>query len=139
MGIDGFIGDDPRPAGLEVAAVDPPRLARWWAEALGYRILDERPGVVVVGTIEGRCALRFARADPVARRAPIELDVAVADPELALERLVNMGARPASETPGAAGRWADPEGNPFTLRPRGALDERSPTAVERGGPAILGA
>ncbi|MBX7265730.1 VOC family protein [Micromonospora sp. Llam7] len=109
---------------LTVDARDPGRLARWWAEALGYQVVvegpdeveirqrpDRLPGIVfvpVTGTKEGKNRLH--------------LDLRPADREAEVERLVDMGARHVDV--GQDGDdWtvlADPEGNEFcVLRQRG--------------------
>ena len=80
--------------GVRVVATDPARLARWWAEVLGYRILDEHPSRVTVGPGAGHPQLSFAPADEFGAGGPLHLDITVDDPDTELERLVNMGARP---------------------------------------------
>lgn len=101
--------------GVRVVATDPARLARWWAEVLGYRILDEHPKRVTVGPGEGHPQLCFAPADEFAAGGPLHLDITVDDPYVELERLVNMGARPVEKPSGGSFVLADPEGNQFTL------------------------
>jgi hypothetical protein len=101
--------------GVRVVATDPARLARWWAEVLGYRILDERPSRVTVGPGAGHPQLSFAPADEFGAGGPLHLDITVDDPDSELERLVNMGARPVEERSGGLLVLADPEGNQFTL------------------------
>jgi predicted enzyme related to lactoylglutathione lyase len=102
--------------GVVVVATDPARLSRWWAEVLGYRILDERHDGIDVGPGEGSPLLTFAPAT-VAPPGPsrVHLDISVDDRDAELERLVDMGARPVEG--GAAGRvvLVDPEGNEFSL------------------------
>jgi catechol 2,3-dioxygenase-like lactoylglutathione lyase family enzyme len=101
--------------GVRVVATDPARLARWWAEVLGYRILDEHPTRVTVGPGAGHPQLSFAPADEFGAGGPLHLDITVDDPDAELERLVNMGARPVEDRSGGPLVLADPEGNQFTL------------------------
>ncbi len=101
--------------GVRVVATDPARLARWWAEVLGYRILDEHPNRVTVGPGAGHPQLSFSPADEFGAGGKLHLDITVDDPDIELERLVNMGARPVEEQSGGTLVLADPEGNQFTL------------------------
>ena len=101
--------------GVRVVATDPARLARWWAEVLGYRILDEHPSRVTVGPGAGHPQLSFAPADEFGAGGPLHLDITVDDPDTELERLVNLGARPVEARFGGMSVLADPEGNQFTL------------------------
>jgi predicted enzyme related to lactoylglutathione lyase len=101
--------------GVRVIAVDPARLARWWAEVLGYRILDEHANRVTVGPGHGHPQLCFAPADVPGVLNRVHLDITVDDPDAELERLVDMGARLLDELAGGPLVLADPEGNHFTL------------------------
>jgi hypothetical protein len=103
-----------------VDAMDPNRLARWWAEVLDFRLLREASGEVVIGR-EGGPRLLFTRvpaAKPDRGRLHIELDPDDRDAEM--ERLLDMGARHVAA--GAAGGarivLADPEGNEFCILTR---------------------
>ncbi|MFY1698779.1 MULTISPECIES: VOC family protein [unclassified Solwaraspora] len=104
---------------LVVDADDPPRLARWWAQALGYQIVheaadeveirqspDQLPGVVFV---------------PVPERKQLKnrlhIDLRAADQAAEVERLVDMGARRVDIDQGDVS-WivlTDPEGNEFCV------------------------
>ncbi len=107
--------------GVVVTATDPARLSRWWAEVLGYRILDERHDEVDVGPGDGHPLLSFAKASTdVDGRGPdgqsrLYLDLTVDDRDAELERLVNMGARPVERAADGRVVLVDPEGNEFTL------------------------
>lgn len=101
-----------------VAATDPARLARWWAEVLDYRVTYEKLDEVAIEGESGP-ALVFA-LEPTAKttknRLHVELDPD--DREAEVERLVNMGARrvDVGQDEGATGVvFADPEGNEFCL------------------------
>lgn len=104
---------------LTIGAGDPARLARWWAEALGYHVVHERPGVVAIrGDDQAAPALVFVPAvDAKTSRNRLHLDLRPADQEAEVERLVDMGARHVGvdrDDPG----WtmlADPEGNEFRV------------------------
>lgn len=99
---------------------DPARLARWWAEVLGYQImyesadevviaLDEHtyPGLVFVPVPESKCG-----------KNRLHLDLNPDDREGEVERLINMGARQVDIGQGDSVTWsvlADPEGNEFCV------------------------
>lgn len=103
-----------------VDAEDPARLARWWAEALGYQItldspdeveirpsLDALPGLTFVPLPEGKTG-----------KNRLHLDLRPDDQDAEVERLVDMGAR---HVDGGQARQsglvvlADPEGNEFCV------------------------
>jgi hypothetical protein len=98
--------------GTVVAAIDPARLARWWAEVLGVRVIYERPDVVVLP------GLRFVQTSSEKdgkNRLHLELD----SDDLAadVEKLMDMGARHVMAAPAEPGSvvLADPEGNEFCV------------------------
>jgi len=102
-----------------VDAEDPARLARWWAEALGYRIVREEPDEVEIRrtpeALPGVLFLSVPDAKKVKNR--LHLDLRPDDQEAEVERLVDMGARPADIGQGDES-WvvlADPEGNEFCV------------------------
>jgi catechol-2,3-dioxygenase len=109
-----------------VDSVDPARLSRWWAEVLGYRILDEDANEVMVGAgDESHPILFFTRsADSKVGKNRLHLDLSPDDRDAEVERLVNMGARNVDIGQGDRS-WvvlADPEGNEFCVlrsRPEG--------------------
>ena len=120
--------------GVVVAATDPSRLARWWAEVLGYRILTERHDVVEVGPGEEHPLISFCRvAVTPAGAGRVHLDLRVDDRDAELERLVNMGAR-LVEGSATGGRVAlvDPEGNEFHLLPDAARAPAVPAVPADG-------
>ncbi|SCE66693.1 Glyoxalase-like domain-containing protein [Micromonospora haikouensis] len=109
---------------LTVVARDPARLARWWAEALGYRVVAERPGEVEIRQSADRLPgiVFLPVSGDKQGRNRLHLDLRPADQEAEVERLVDMGARHVDVGQGDAGRTvlADPEGNEFcVLRQRG--------------------
>jgi predicted enzyme related to lactoylglutathione lyase len=104
---------------IVVDAEDPPRLARWWAEALGYVIVDEAPDEVEIrrtpDTLPGLMFVTNPDAKTVKNR--LHIDLRPDDQEAEVERLVDMGARPAEIGQGDV-TWvvlADPEGNEFCV------------------------
>jgi hypothetical protein len=109
---------------LTVDALDPGRLARWWAEALGYQVVTEEPDEVEIrqsaDRLPGIVFVPVAAGKETKNR--LHIDLRPADQEAEVERLVDMGARHVDIGQGDAG-WtvlADPEGNEFcVLRPRG--------------------
>jgi predicted enzyme related to lactoylglutathione lyase len=105
---------------LVVDAQDPARLARWWAEALGYQITYEKPDEVEIRrTPDELPGLIFV---PVPERKRVKnrlhIDLRPHDQEGEVERLVNMGARHVDVGQGDEVSWvvlADPEGNEFCV------------------------
>jgi predicted enzyme related to lactoylglutathione lyase len=102
-----------------VDAEDPPRLARWWAKALGYVLVHEEPGEVEIrrssDVMPGLLFLSVAEPKKVKNR--LHIDLRPDDQEAEVERLVDMGARPADIGQGDVS-WvvlADPEGNEFCV------------------------
>ncbi|BCY06281.1 VOC family protein [Actinoplanes sp. L3-i22] len=106
-----------------VDSQDPARLARWWAEALDYRIVDEgddRDGhyVEIRRRPDELPGLLFGQnADVKKVKNRLHLDLRPEDQETEVERLVGMGARPVDIGQGEV-PWvllADPEGNEFCV------------------------
>ncbi|MFI7023797.1 VOC family protein [Micromonospora sp. NPDC049900] len=104
---------------LTVDARDPGRLARWWAEALGYQVVRELSYEVEIRQSPDRLpGLLFVRGGGVKEgKNRLHLDLRPADREAEVERLVDMGARHVDV--GQDGDdWtvlADPEGNEFCV------------------------
>jgi predicted enzyme related to lactoylglutathione lyase len=106
---------------IVVDAEDPHRLARWWAEALGYVIVYEAPDEVEIRrTPDELPGLLFGiGADPKTAKNRLHIELRPDDQEAEVERLVNMGARLADIGQQDVG-WvvlADPEGNEFCVLP----------------------
>src|SRR4051812_12349174 len=102
-----------------VDAEDPARLGRWWAEALGYVIVDEKPDEVEIRRSERELPglLFTVVAEPKTGKNRLHLDLRPDDQEAEVERLVDMGARPVDIGQHDVG-WvvlADPEGNEFCV------------------------
>jgi predicted enzyme related to lactoylglutathione lyase len=105
---------------LVVDARDPARLARWWAEALGYQITYEKPDEVEIrrkpDETPGLIFVPVAEGKGVKNR--LHIDLRPEDREAEVERLVNMGARHVDVGQPADATWivlADPEGNEFCI------------------------
>lgn len=114
-------------AAIVVDAVDPGRLARFWAEATGWQIHAESHLVATLCPPDGRPpALDLvAVADPTPGKNRVHLDVAPFlgdDQEAEVARLRRLGAQPADVGQGDDVTWVvlgDPEGNEFcVLSPR---------------------
>ena len=119
---------------LSVDCADPATLARFWAEVLGYQVLDESDDLVEIGpggvSDEQRLAdvrsgpavpsLFFARVpEPKTVKNRLHLDVSPIDGDQDGEvaRLERLGARRTDLAP-AGGSWVvmtDPEGNEFCV------------------------
>jgi predicted enzyme related to lactoylglutathione lyase len=104
---------------IVVDCADPARLARWWAEALGYQIVHEAPDEVEIrrhpDELPGVLFGLVPDAKTVKNR--LHIDLRPDDQEAEVERLVDMGARPVDIGQKAVS-WvvlADPEGNEFCV------------------------
>lgn len=107
---------------------DPERLAGFWCEVLGWKVLD-RDGneAIEIGPERGADGAQpvlvlSASTDPKRDKLRLHLDVNATDRDQAaeLERLLALGARPADVGQTGAESWhvlADPEGNEFCLYP----------------------
>jgi catechol 2,3-dioxygenase-like lactoylglutathione lyase family enzyme len=104
---------------IVVDCADPPLLARFWAEVLGYRVTDQdATGVAIAGSAVMPAVLFIRVPEGRAGKNRIHFDVCATDSEhdQELARLLALGARRSAIT--AGGRWTvleDPEGNEFCL------------------------
>lgn len=114
-----------------IDALDPARLARFWAEVLGWRITDEEPDEVAVepppGSPEDGLVpdLLFLRVPQVqAGKNRLHLDLRPDDQAAEVARIEALGATRADVGQGEDVSWvvlADPEGNELcVLRARTA-------------------
>ena len=102
---------------------DPEALAEWWCAVLDYRIIGrEDDGAVEIGRPDGTLpTILFAPvAAPKREKLRLHIDVNPTDRDQAaeLERLLELGARPADVGQTGEEDWhvlADPEGNEFCL------------------------
>jgi len=104
---------------IVVAAADPARLSRWWAEVLGFKVLNEDENDAIVGKADRSYPiLTFSRsADARVGKNRLHIDLSPDDREAEVERLVNMGARHVDIGQGEPNVTvlADPEGNEFRV------------------------
>jgi hypothetical protein len=104
---------------IVVDAADPARLARWWAEALGYVIVNESPDEVEIRRSPTELpGLLFLHVDEAKKgKNRLHIDLRPDDQESEVERLLDKGARPADIGQRDVS-WvvlADPEGNEFCV------------------------
>jgi hypothetical protein len=109
-------------------AADPLRIARFWAEVLGYTIPpfheDDTRDEVVILPPEGSGGMRiwFNRVpEPRSGKNRVHIDINMPDSE-EMDRLLRLGATPLQEIRDEDGvlEWtimADPEGNEFCAFP----------------------
>ncbi|MBP2321495.1 catechol 2,3-dioxygenase-like lactoylglutathione lyase family enzyme [Kibdelosporangium banguiense] len=111
---------------LVIKARDPQRLAAFWCEVLGFTVFGTaEDGVVEIGPPGGFGGLQptlcfVPSTEPQAGRLPLHFDVNATDrdQDAELERLLELGARPADVGQTGEESWrvlADPEGNEFCL------------------------
>ena len=114
-----------------VDAHDLPGLARFWAQALGWRILSERAREVVIGPDEtapiGMCFMPVPETKTIKNRVHLDLTTGADDRDAEIERLLRLGARRVNIGQTGEESWtvlADPEGNEFcVVRPKSTLIE----------------
>jgi len=105
---------------------DLPGLARFWTQALGWKILSERDREIVIGPDEsapvGMCFMPVPDAKTVKNRVHLDLTTSAEDRDEEIERLLALGARRVDIGQTGAESWtvlADPEGNEFcVVRPK---------------------
>jgi catechol 2,3-dioxygenase-like lactoylglutathione lyase family enzyme len=115
---------------LVIDSHDPRRLAEFWCEVLGYKILDEEGGVVEIGAEEPSAEEYRAGPRPptivfvtvpesktVKNRVHIDVSPVDTSIEEEVERILALGAHHVDIGQGKV-RWvvlADPEGNEFCV------------------------
>jgi predicted enzyme related to lactoylglutathione lyase len=110
-------------------AHDLPGLARFWAQALRWRILSEREREVIIGPHEaapiGMCFMPVPDTKTIKNRLHLDLTTAANDRDAEIERLLQLGARRVDIGQTGNESWvvlADPEGNEFcVVRPKTTL------------------
>jgi predicted enzyme related to lactoylglutathione lyase len=108
---------------------DLPRLARFWTEALGWKVLSEREREIVIGTDEnapvGICFMPVTDEKAVKNRVHLDITTSAEDRDREIERLLALGAQRADIGQTGKESWtvlADPEGNEFcVIRPKETL------------------
>lgn len=114
---------------IVIDAHDLPALARFWAEALRWKVLSAREREVVIGPDEsapvGICFMPSPERKNVKNRLHLDLTTTAEDREAEIERLIALGARRADVGQTGEESWtvlADPEGNEFcVVRPKRTL------------------
>ena len=114
---------------IVIDAYDLPGLARFWTQALDWRILSERDDEIVIGTDPnapvGICFMPVADPKTVKNRVHLDLTSNAADRDREIDRLLALRARRADIGQTGAESWtvlADPEGNEFCIvRPKATL------------------
>jgi predicted enzyme related to lactoylglutathione lyase len=108
---------------------DLPGLARFWTQALGWKILSERAGEIVIGpdvnAPVGMCFMPVTGPKAVKNRVHLDLTTEAGDRDAEIERLLALGARRVDIGQTGEESWtvlADPEGNEFcVVRPKATL------------------
>jgi hypothetical protein len=113
---------------LVLECSDPEGLAQFWCGVLDFVVLDRDTGLVEIGPREGfggpQPTIVLVRTDEPRRGKPrlhIDVNATDRDQEAELERLLELGARPADVGQTGEEAWhvlADPEGNEFCLLKR---------------------
>lgn len=105
---------------IVVDSRDPATLGRWWAEALGFRVVYEAPDEVAIAkdddTYPGLVFVPVPEQKSLKNR--LHIDLAPDDRDAEVERLLRLGATHADVGQGEDKTWvvlADPEGNEFCV------------------------
>jgi predicted enzyme related to lactoylglutathione lyase len=112
-----------------VDAHDLPKLAQFWTQALGWRVLSEREREIVIGpdvnAPVGMCFMPVTGPKTVKNRVHLDLTTGAADRDAEIERLLSLGASRVDIGQTGQESWtvlADPEGNEFcVIRPKTTL------------------
>lgn len=101
---------------------DLPGLARFWTQALGWRVLSERDQEIVIGPGEnapvGICFMPVSGEKTVKNRVHLDLTTSAADRDAEIGRLLALGAQRVDIGQTGQESWtvlADPEGNEFCV------------------------
>jgi predicted enzyme related to lactoylglutathione lyase len=114
---------------IVVDAHDLTRLARFWAQVLGWQVLSEREREIVIGPDEnatvGMCFMPVTERKVVKNRVHLDLTTSAGDRDQEIDRLLALGARKVDIGQTGKESWtvlADPEGNEFcVVRPKETL------------------
>jgi predicted enzyme related to lactoylglutathione lyase len=114
---------------IVIDAHDLPRLARFWAQVLGWSILSERPREIVVGpgpdAPVGLCFMPATGAKSGKNRLHLDLTAPADERDHEIERIIALGARSVDIGQTGDESWivlADPEGNELcVVRPKTTL------------------
>jgi predicted enzyme related to lactoylglutathione lyase len=105
---------------VTVDTTDAEALATWWAEQTGTEIVKRFDDwFVIVAGPELPVALGFQKVpDPTLGKNKMHLDLATADLDAEVERMVSAGATIVGDRGDESFRWvtlADPQGNQFCV------------------------
>ncbi len=108
---------------------DLPKLAQFWTQALGWKVLSEREHEIVIGpdvdAPTGICFMPVTGQKTVKNRVHLDLTTSAADRDAEIERLLALGAHRVDIGQTGKESWtvlADPEGNEFcVIRPKTTL------------------
>jgi predicted enzyme related to lactoylglutathione lyase len=115
---------------IVIDAHDLPSLARFWADALGWRVLSSREQEVVVGpevdAPVGLCFMPAGRTRKIVKnRVHLDVTTTADDRDSEIARLIDLGAHRVDIGQTGQESWevlADPEGNEFcVVRPKTTL------------------
>ena len=112
-----------------IDAHDLPALARFWTEALGWKVLSEREREIVIGTDDnaaiGICFMPVTDPKTVNNHVHVDMTSSAEDRDQEIDRLLALGARRVDIGQTGNESWtvlADPEGNEFcVVRPKETL------------------
>ncbi|MGI9529518.1 MAG: VOC family protein [Acidimicrobiia bacterium] len=120
---------------MNVDSIDPPSLARWWAELLGWRVTFDQPDEAVIEPPEGSPEdgvspdILFARVPETKHvKNRLHIDLRPDDQAHEVARAEALGARRVDVGQTDAVTWvvmADPEGNEFCILRAFTPDEAS--------------
>ena len=123
---------------IVVDAHDLPGLARFWTQALGWKVLSERENEIVIGTDQnapaGMCFMPVTDPKTVKNRVHLDLTSSAADRDQQIDRLLALGARQVDIGQTGAESWtvlADPEGNEFCVVREGNAHRKRLSAEDR--------
>ncbi len=105
---------------ITIDSLDPVRLGRWWADAMGGTVVAENEGYFVMVSLgEGAPTLGFQKVeDPTPGKNRVHLDLTADDRTAQAQRLVDAGATHFGEHEIDGFAWitlADPDGNQFCV------------------------
>jgi predicted enzyme related to lactoylglutathione lyase len=114
---------------IVIDAHDLPMLARFWTQALGWKVLSEREHEIVIGTDEnapvGICFMPVTDQKIVKNRVHLDITTEAQDRDREIDRLLGLGAHRVDVGQTGKESWtvlADPEGNEFcVIRPKETL------------------
>jgi predicted enzyme related to lactoylglutathione lyase len=114
---------------IVIDARDLPGLARFWTQALGWRVLSERPREIVIGpdvnAAVGICFMPSTDPKIVKNRVHLDLTASADERDAEISRLIALGAQRVDIGQTGQETWtvlADPEGNEFcVVRPKTTL------------------